>query len=313
MRKRRAAVCIVLIIYGCFQAGVLGKFPGAPKYSLRWTDRNPIGSLIIATAATNWITNPRGWLLDPSIDIYTPNGLARFHDRLLAWADRSIGILKDMDAQGMITWDIEGEQFPHPITYVGDPTLCTQLAPEMAGVVDEYFARFRNAGFRVGVTVRPQQFRRTLSGGTQQNVSNPAEQLMRKIGYARQRWGATLFYIDSNGYPGWPLGAEIVTQVARRYPDVLLIPEDKNVFYYAETALYSRLRKGVYSTPGLVRFLYPKAFSVIDTADGAIKDNFSELVAAADRGDILMFRSWFADPANAIVKQICRQARIKAQ
>ena len=295
----------------------------------------------MATAATNWRTNPRGWFLDPQIDVQTTNGLARFHDRLLEWEDRSIVILRDMGAQGMITWDMEGVQFPPPITYVGDPTLCSELAPEMAIVADEYFAHFRRTGLRVGVTVRPQQFRRTLSNAKQEDVSNPADQLIRKIGYARQRWGATLFYIDSNGYPGWPLGSDVIAKVAGTFPDVLLIPEErgsqaalgspdalnagpprsalpafteeKNISYYAVTAPYSELRKGAYSTPSLVRFFYPEAFSIVNTADGFIDARYSELVAAADRGDILMFRSLFPDPANDIVKRIYRQSKFKGR
>ncbi len=264
----RKTIVIVATLGCCLLLSTMGKFPGPPSFDVRWPDRRPIGSLVLATAATNWRTNPRGWFLDPQIDVQTPNGVSRFHHQLREWADRSILILEDMNAQGMITWDIEGEQFPHPITYVGDPALTSLLAPEMAGVADEYFARFRRAGFRVGVTVRPQQFKRTLSGGKQEEVADPSDQLIRKIRYAKQRWGATLFYIDSNGYPGWPLSADSIAKVAGAVPGVLLIPESKNISYYAFTAPYGELRKGAYSTPGLVRVLYPEAFSVLNTADG---------------------------------------------
>ena len=33
-----------------------------------------------------------------------------------------------MNAQGMITWDIEGQQFRHATTYIGDPRLVETLA-----------------------------------------------------------------------------------------------------------------------------------------------------------------------------------------
>src|SRR5207244_21680 len=43
----------------------------AQKYPMRfgWTDRRPIGTLFLSSAAAGFRTNPRGWFLDPSIDI----------------------------------------------------------------------------------------------------------------------------------------------------------------------------------------------------------------------------------------------------
>ena len=43
----------------------------------------------------------------------------------------------------------------HPMSYVGDPRLAAQLAPETADAADQYFAEFRRAGFRVGICIRP--------------------------------------------------------------------------------------------------------------------------------------------------------------
>ena len=71
----------------------------------------------------------------------------------------------------------------------------------MRGVIDEYFARFKRAGLRVGLTIRPQTV--VVSNETrhveQSESKDPAEVLIGKIEYAKKRWGATLFYIDSNG------------------------------------------------------------------------------------------------------------------
>jgi hypothetical protein len=291
---------------------VLKNFAHWNEVTLKWPDRRPIGALIIATAAANWKNNPRGWLLDPKIDVTTPSGVAAFHARLLQWADHSIAILKKMDAQGMITWDIEGEEFPHPTTYIGDPSLSESLAPEMAGVVDDYFRRFKNAGLRVGVTIRPQRFARNGMTIKQLEASDPAAELIRKIAFAKKRWNATLFYIDSNGDPVRPLSSEVIARVAKAFPDVLLIPEHKNVAYYSKSAPYSESRGGSYSTPDIVTAIYPRAFSVINTADGSVDKHYAELLAAVNRGDILMFRSWFDDPANPLVKAICAHSKFKA-
>jgi hypothetical protein len=46
---------------------------------------------------------------------------------------------------------------------------------------------------------------------------------------------------------------------------------------------------------------------------GSIENHYSQLVAAVNRGDILMFRSWFADPANAMVKRISTQSKFKVR
>ena len=275
-------------------------------FTLNWPDRRPIGSLIIATAAAGWTKNPRGWLVDPQLDVTTPQGVLSFHNRLLAWADRSVAILKSLNAQGMITWDIEGEQFAHPTTYIGDPRLAETLAPEMGGILDEYFQRFTRAGLRVGVAIRPQTLQLSFSHSTpQQTVSaDPAEMLIKKIAYAKTHWGATIFYIDSNGDAILPLSFDVIRRVAEKFPDVLLLPEHKNLVYYSKTAPYAELRGGTDATPAIVYRLYPRAFSVVNTADGPIEQHFPELERAVSRGDILMFRAWYDDPANAKIKRI---------
>ena len=51
-----------------------------------------------------------------------------------------------MNAQGMITWDIEGQEYPHATSYIGDPRKVSLLAPEMEPMADAYFAKFRRGG-----------------------------------------------------------------------------------------------------------------------------------------------------------------------
>ncbi len=152
------------------------------------------------------------------LDVRGPEGIERFRHAALAYAARSIAILKQTGSQGMIVWDLEGEQYPHKTTYIGDPRALGRLAPEADAVADEFFALFRAAGLRVGVTIRPQEF----VSGAQHDVADYDATLLRKLDYARGRWGATLFYIDSNGGPLWPAEAFRLRKLARLRPGVLL-------------------------------------------------------------------------------------------
>ena len=280
-------------------AHILDKFTQAYPPVLDWKDKRAIGQLILAKTASGWPKNPRGWFLDQSIDVTTPAGIASFHEKVLEWADRSVGYLRDLNAQGMITWDIEGQQYPQPTTYVGDPRLTDKMAPEMAGVADRYFRKFRDAGFRVGVCVRPQRFVAPTGAvpAKQMEVEDVAQNLIDKIRYAHDRWGATLFYIDSNGDPGAPMDIDIMQKVARTFPDVLLVPEHKNLAYYSVSAPYAELRSGVFATPADVLRMYPKAFSVLNVTDGLTDAAYGKMQTAVERGDLLMGRAWFADPA----------------
>src|SRR5436305_14085156 len=102
-------------------------------------------------------------------------------------------------------------------------------------VVDEYFERFRAAGLRSGIGLRPQQFQLTADkrSATQTPMPDPTDLLIQKIAYAKKRWGVTLIYLDSNVNPSDPnpIDASIVQTVAAAFPDCLLIPERSNLRY----------------------------------------------------------------------------------
>lgn len=277
---------------------------------LNWTDRRPIGAIFLATDPSDWPTNPRGWFGDGHVNVLTRAGIAEFRQRLLTLADAAIGVMREMNAQGAITWDIEGQQYPHSANYIGDPRVFDTLAPEMAGVADEYFARFRAAGLRTGVTVRPQMLRVAPDGKSAEQiwVSDPTDLLIQKIAYAKKRWGVSLIYIDSNtnATDPNPIDVRIIQRVAAEFPDCLLIPEHSNLRYYAYSAPYLALRQGDVSTPASVLGAYPKAFSVNYTADGPLDINHDALKSAVKRGDALMYRTWYSDPQNEKVKSLYR-------
>jgi hypothetical protein len=130
---------------------------------VNWPDRRPIMAWFTADTGHQSATNPRGYLFDPTIDA---SNIPAFTAKVMAQAQ---GILNNMKSrpvqpQGIIVWDIEGEEFIQPTTYIGDPRVfASGYAPEMNAAADSVFALFRNAGLKVGVTLRPQQ----MQWGTQ--------------------------------------------------------------------------------------------------------------------------------------------------
>lgn len=270
----------------------------------RWPDRRPIGMLFLASDYHSSASNPRGWFNEAKLDVTGPNGAENFRRALADYTDRSLEILKRTGAQGVIVWDVEGEQFPHKISFIGDPRLLAKLAPEMDAAADEFFRRLRDAGLRVGVTIRPQQL--VFDGGQprQTQVLNLAQVLREKIAYARQRWGATLFYIDSNYSLLRPDELSQLRRLAREFPDVLLIPEHHYPAYASVGAGFASLQKG--DDPTALekwrRRLAPGAFLAVDISDHA-KD-WVKISAAHSRRDILLFRAWMSSPEVELVESL---------
>lgn len=294
---------------------VMAKYRAKTKVQFRWKDRRPVGTLFLSSVAKqNAGENPRGWLPSQRVSVKTGEGLRQLRRDILVFAERSIAILKSMNAQGMITWDIEGQEFPHAISYVGSPDKLLQVAPEMDAIADEYFALFGKAGFKTGICIRPQEFILSKDGtsAVQQNVKDPAATLIRKIRYARARWGCTLFYIDSNvDDRGILMDAAIFKRVHDAIPDVLLIPEHQNTKYFEFTAPYEELRMGTSDLDPLVTASYPTSFFILNTAEGFFdaKGNrrFSDetLKKSLQHGNIFLFRTWFDDqPGNGIIKKL---------
>ena len=95
----------------------------------------------------NSATNPRRWIVNEGkIDVSTDEGKAIFREALLKLADSSIKVLKETNAQGMITLDPEGQEFMQAV-YYGDPRLTPTLAPEM-GFKGEGQFRYRPENLR---------------------------------------------------------------------------------------------------------------------------------------------------------------------
>lgn len=295
------------------------RFAAAYPPVLHWADRRPVGYLMLSSTVPHPVSgkNPRGWFNNADdIDVTQAAGKAAFARRLMEYADTSVRILKAMHAQGMITWDIEGQEYPHATSYIGDPRKVKLLAPEMEPLADTYFARFRRAGLKVGVCVRPQLIVGTPPGDVSQQDPGDFRQIIQvlteKMLYANKRWGCTLFYVDSNGDPNSPYPASVFQSVAaalaRHKVTALIIPEHQSLRYYSVSAPYDEMRGGVFSTPESVRSVYPGAFSVLSTSDADLDAHHADIVAAIKRGDILLFRGWWDDPLNVKVKALLAEA-----
>jgi hypothetical protein len=285
---------------------------------LDWPDRRPIGTIHLATSDDphHSITNSAGWLLDPTgIDVTSVFGRAAFKARILKYADDSIAILKDNNSQGIIVWDIEGEAHGN-VVYYGDPRQIGKLAPEMDAIADEFFKKFTAAGLKTGVCIRPQDLVNVGASNISQNELSGQDEIVKlllsKVEYAYKRWGCTLFYVDSNGDPNVPYDVSIFKSLFEKMTAEnihgLLIPEHKNLRYFAYTAPYAELRLGYVEIPSIVRAAYPKAFECNYIPDGPVDQDRAALVKAVKDGQVLMFRGWWQDPFNARLKSIYSEA-----
>lgn len=307
--------------------------------ALHWTDRKPVGTVFLASSpqgdphhAAGFPSNPRRYFSDSSpagVDINTPAGLAAFQRRVLEQAAKNVEDLKLLGAQGVITWDIEGEQFPQDTSYACAPDAVAQLSPEMESVIsakdspyagtkldDAYFKIMHSAGLRVGVCVRPQHF--TMHpDGTAEQVFLPdnqvAAELTRKIRFAHDRWGATLFYLDSTVDANrGVLPAAIFAEVAHEFPDSLLIPEESTPLYYAYTAPFkSFIYHAETGTDPEIQHLYPDAFSAVlvnNVAPEKLAAAALQLEQSIVHGDIIMGQVNYREPNNAAIAALYRRA-----
>jgi len=297
---------------------VLNRYAEKYPFQIKWTDRRPIGAIFLASSGIKVATNPRRWILNSGkIDITTDEGKGVFRAALLETADNSIKLLRDANAQGMITWDPEGQEFLESC-YYGDPRLTPILAPEtnfkVAGersAIDDYFEKFRAAGLKVGVCIRPQQISMIDGKPVQQAADDEhATQILKeKIAYAKRRWGCTLFYVDSTATISGPLNPDVFKAVAAAYPDVLLIPENESMRYFAYAAPFnSYFHHKVTSTPVGARLVYPKAFSVLMANDGDRPEDHDALVTAIRGGDILLFNCWYNNAGVTKIKKLYEEA-----
>lgn len=150
----------------------INAFKAAYPLLINWSNRNPVARWFIAEGSHKSAINPRGYLSDIYLDV---SDQANFDAQVLNVAGSIVNRMNGMNPkpQGIIIWDLEGEEFSHVFTYVGSPDKLSGVAPEMDAVADQVFQRFTDAGYKVGVTLRPSDFitGTTLPGTCNYNAS----------------------------------------------------------------------------------------------------------------------------------------------
>ncbi len=308
---------------------------------MTWTDKRIIGTAYLAsspagngdiTQSSGFPTNPRRYFNDPTVDITTAAGLQAFQNRILAQATANATNAANLNAQGVITWDLEGEQYPQTTSYVCSPDQIAAVAPEMEQSIldstspyfgqkldDAYFKIMASAGLKTGVCLRPQLFTLAPNGTASQNYlsSNAAiiANLENKARYANNRWGTTIFYVDSTvDSNGGTLDPAIFGQLITDLPNLLFIPEESTPRYYAYTApFYTFLFHTNLGTPAAVYSYYPKAFGanlVNDVSASTLAQYTPQLTQSVAHGDILMGHADYWQANNPTLVSIYRAAGV---
>lgn len=277
--------------------------PPEKPFVWKWDDRRPIGMIALSSYTEPYEVEKRNWKL---------GGQMQFsREALMAHAAECIKNLKDINAQGMVTWDLEGQEYPHAISYIGDPTLLPIVAPEMDALADEYFKIFTDAGLRTGICLRPDQFRRIGTWAYHYSVTDPFHNLLQKVQYAINRWGCSLFYVDSNVWPGFPdientvgrgdlMDPAIFQKLAEVFPDCLFLPEHQNAEYHKFSAPYNDRNYRYDVEPGY-KTLVPGAFQCLAVIDDTFGQ--AQLNDSVGQGNILMPEVWYSNQQLARVKQ----------
>lgn len=300
---------------------VIDAYRQANPMRLDWPDRRPIVRLYFhgGTSREQALANMK----DPDA-VKPPTADEAFRKRVLDRMKSCIAASKAVDAQGVIIWDLEGETFPHPTTYIGDPRHIRLLNPQMDLVIDEGMQLLKDAGLRVGVTIRPSSVRYVTERDAVAHVHSdvdPLAELDAKIAYAKQRWGCTIFYIDTNffwrPYPPdnkWQSGQlppELWKTLLARYPDTLFIPEFGNPNDFAYTAAYGEADMGLYGVPTLVRAVWPQAWRVITVEDADGYHEFERFVTAVREGNALMSFAYGMTHYMVAMQRIYHEAALR--
>lgn len=352
-----------------------------PEAYAAWRARYPIAyKAADARPWLSWFMASESNVDADGVGVDNPRGYIHFTDwtdeatvytNMLAKADEIVSRANGMSpkAQGVMVWDIEGNEFAHSMTYVGDPrSMCpagtpddtTGISPDMCYdngtgelLQDAMMRKFREGGLRIGLTLRPQSFQygtelpatcettgafdatfatadftdtfvdidraltprgnrgcRCADDGVswvcnynlfwQIHFDTQAEviaNLRAKIQYAYERWGATHFYVDTNNLSGtyWH---GIFYQLAREFPDVLIMPEWEEATYIACCKPYDQLNLNITGPTQAELDIHPAGSIFLNLQDGDREANAAAIRMGMRHGSLGMARGWFGSPAE---------------
>lgn len=259
----------------------------------------PIAAMHLCEPTHASAANPAGWLFD-LYDADPDTGLEMYIAAALK-AIRALG------AGSLVFWDGEGGQMMRVIDqvlngqpiangYEGSPDLLGILNPAFAERLKYMFRRFILAGLEVGGALRPHEL--NLTSGKLVDSFDCYTTLLRKMSYAREVLGWTIFYIDTNFdhvNGGNLLPASLFARLLAAMPDCTIFPEAEDPSYYAVSPRlrpYLALENGETGTPPRIRAANPQSSSVIEVNAGDIDGNFQKLVQSVRSGDSLITNSW---------------------
>ena len=286
------------------------------NFPTSWNDRRPIGTLFLTNNVDVLnVKNPACWAFNGTTvndwDYSTTGGIRAIQQGLIVLANSCVRQLQKINAQGIVVWDSNGEQFAG-LTYFGSPNAIPWMVPEFDQVSDQFWNVFKAARLRIGVAIRADiaDFHSNGKHSEDEYVSiDQAEaDLDAKLSYAHDRWGCTLFYVDSNGgvtiggdEPGQTYPAQIFQHLQQRHPDCLIMPEGHygpggqygpQDNYYLWTAGYGQYRFGNPKNDAADLASVPGAFMAIDISDSGIAGTEQDLISFVRNGGILMTRAW---------------------
>jgi len=271
------------------------------KPQIKWPSTQPIGIWHLSEPKLVTPANPAGW--------NTANGPRWPQDYL----NVAIPVLKSINAQGVIIWDIEGSstRVANP-EYIGAPDTALALNPGMD--YDAFFAALRKQKIIPGVCLRPSN----IIDGKHVTDPDPFANLSRKITFARGLWKCRIFYIDSNTREQLPdvpnawvegplMPATLFARLHKKFPDCLLIPEHKDPNYHLWTIPYREGLPGQLGTPDYILRDIPRAKSALNLNTlnpDQIKANWTTLKS---NNCILLMNAWWPDPNVQTYLECSRQ------
>jgi RHS repeat-associated protein len=149
------------------------------------------------------------------------------------------------------------------------------------------------------------------------DIADPAQRLIELIAYSNERWGSSVFFVDSTavnlttypingeiepfGVPPVPLSSDFFKRVEEAFPNVLIMPANQVSNDYPYTAPYD---DGIAKTVQKVTAQWPGAFSAFRTRS-TNPNLLSGYVAGAQHGDIYLFAAGASDEnwLNSVYQQ----------
>jgi len=192
---------------------------------------------------------------------------------------------------------------PDPTIAIGDPFLRTDLKPPHRIWTRYVDAKYPDAwydwslgggsGNNRGPGQRPIR--------TSDDVTAAKQRVIARIKYCKDRWGMSLFYVDSTVWEyGEPLPASMWAEIQKAHPDVLIMPENEDGYtYHPYSVPYGQFDGGsigpeYYSTN-------PDAMMMVAFNEQATDEMFAqwrEILRAQYKANRILLMTYWQDSKN---------------